>query len=72
MLKSLDWGKFTVDVVEVAVHSDAEHDAITLFLETQVKPVNVSAALTHFASQLRSLTALHGGSLHLHVAYQAT
>ena len=38
VLKSLDWQKFSVDVVEVAVHSDAEHDAITLFLETQVSP----------------------------------
>ena len=31
VLKSLDCKKVTVDVVEVAVHSDAEHDAITLY-----------------------------------------
>ena len=38
VLKSLDWQKVTVDVVEVAVHSDAEHDGITLFMEAQVSP----------------------------------
>ena len=36
VLKSLDWQKVTVDVAEIAVHSDAEHDGITLFMEAQV------------------------------------
>ena len=38
VLKSLDWHKVAVDVVEVAIHSDAEHDGITLFMEAQVQP----------------------------------
>ena len=56
VLKSVDWQKVTVDVVEVAVHSDPEHDTITQFMERQV-PV-ASTRLVYLLS-LRHL-AIHG------------